>query len=46
MTYLKELRRIGIEKSRGLPDEAFRVRGLWRTDLLFKPNPAERTRSR
>ena len=43
MTYLKELRRIGIEKSRGLPDEAFRVRGLWRTDLLFRPNPAERT---
>lgn len=43
MTCLQELRQIGIEKSRGLPDEAFRVRGLWRTDLLFKPNPAERT---
>jgi len=43
VTCLEELRRIGIEKSRDFPDEAFRIRGLWRTDLLFKPNPAERT---
>ncbi len=43
MTYLQELRQTGIEKSRGRPDEAFVIRGLWRTDLLFKPNPAERT---
>ena len=43
MTCLEELRRIGIEKSKGYPDEAFRIRGLWRTDLLFRPNPAERT---
>jgi hypothetical protein len=41
--YLEELRGIGIERSRGLPDEDFLVRGLWRTDLLFRPNPAERT---
>lgn len=43
MGYLEELRGIGIEKSRGLPDEMFVVRGLWRCDLLFQPNPAERT---
>jgi hypothetical protein len=41
--YLEELRGIGIEKSRGLPDEMFVVRGLWRCDLLFRPNPEERT---
>ncbi len=41
--YLEELRGIGIEKSKGLPDERFVVRGLWRSDLLFQPNPAERT---
>jgi hypothetical protein len=41
--YLEELRGIGIEKSKGLPDEMFVVRGLWRCDLLFQPNPAERT---
>jgi len=39
---LHELRRIGIEKSRDYPDELFRIRGLWRTDLLFRPNPQER----
>ncbi len=43
MEYLQELRRIGVEKSEGMPDDAFRIRGLWRTDLLFRPNPAERT---
>jgi hypothetical protein len=43
VTYLQELRQIGIEKSRGRPDKDFLIRGLWRTDLLFKPNPAERT---
>lgn len=43
MSYLEELRGIGIEKSRGLPDENFLIRGLWRCDLLFRPNPAERT---
>lgn len=43
MAYLQELRQIGIERSKGRPDEDFLIRGLWRTDLLFKPNPAERT---
>jgi hypothetical protein len=43
LSYLEELRKIGIEKSRELPDENFVIRGLWRTDLLFRPNPAERT---
>jgi hypothetical protein len=41
--YIQKLKEIGIEKSRGLPDDMFRIRGLWRTDLLFRPNPAERT---
>jgi len=41
--YIERLRAIGIEKSQGMPDEMFRIRGLWRTDLLFRPNPAERT---
>jgi len=43
LQYLEELTRIGVEKSRGMPDEHFVVRGLWRTDLLFRPNPEERT---
>ena len=43
MRYLEKLRAIGIEKSKGLPDENFLIRGLWRTDLLFRPNPTERT---
>ena len=43
MRYLEEVRSIGIEKSRDYPDEQFVVRGLWRTDLLFQPNPTERT---
>ena len=43
MDCLDELRKIGIEKSRDYPDDAFRIRGLWRTDLLFRPNPEERT---
>lgn len=43
MGYLKDLRELGIEKSRDYPDESFVVRGLWRTDLLFRPNQTERT---
>ena len=43
MDYLKILREKGIDRSSGYPDEAFSVRGLWRTDLLFQPNPVERT---
>lgn len=42
MDCLETLTEIGIEKSRDYPDEAFRIRGLWRTDLLFRPNPEER----
>jgi len=41
--YLKEIARVGVERSKDYPDQSFRIRGLWRTDLLFKPNPAERT---
>jgi len=41
--YLKELARKGIERSKDYPDESFQIRGLWRTDLMFKPNPSERT---
>ena len=40
--YLKELARKGIERSKDYPDESFQIRGLWRTDLMFKPNSAER----
>lgn len=43
MRFLDELANIGRDKSKGLPDESFLIRGLWRTDLLFRPNPAERT---
>jgi hypothetical protein len=43
MSYLNDLRQKGIERSRDYPDESFRIRGLWRTDLLFQPNPVERT---
>lgn len=32
-----------IEKSRDHPDSDFVIRGLWKTDLLFKPNQHERT---
>jgi hypothetical protein len=39
---LKDLAEIGIEKSKDYPDESFVIRGLWRTDLLFRPNPTER----
>ena len=42
MGYLSDLRELGIEKSRGMADESFVVRGIWRTDLLFKPNITER----
>jgi hypothetical protein len=43
MNHLKNLRQKGIDRSKDYPDESFRVRGLWRTDLLFQPNPVERT---
>lgn len=43
MSIIEQLGEIGREKSRDYPDESFMIRGLWRTDLLFRPNPAERT---
>jgi hypothetical protein len=43
LTTLQKLGEIGRKKSEGLPDELFTIRGLWRTDLLFRPNPTERT---
>jgi hypothetical protein len=43
MGCLSEIREIGVKRSRDYPDASFMIRGLWRTDLLFRPNPAERT---
>ena len=43
MTLLEQMAEIGRERSRDYPDESFHIRGLWRTDLLFRPNPEERT---
>jgi len=43
VTLLEQITETGIEKSKDYPDESFIIRGLWRTDLLFRPNPAERT---
>jgi hypothetical protein len=43
LAVLQELAEIGRKKSEGYPDESFVIRGLWRTDLLFRPNPTERT---
>jgi hypothetical protein len=41
--FLQDLAEIGRKKSEDYPDESFVIRGLWRTDLLFRPNPTERT---
>ncbi|MFH1865350.1 MAG: hypothetical protein ABIK85_05645 [Candidatus Eisenbacteria bacterium] len=43
MTLLEQIAETGRQRSEDYPDEAFFIRGLWRTDLLFRPNPAERT---
>jgi hypothetical protein len=43
VTLLEQITQTGREKSKDYPNEMFNVRGLWRTDLLFRPNPAERT---
>ncbi len=43
MSLLEQITEIGREKSKDYPDESFLIRGLWRTDLLFRPNPQERT---
>lgn len=42
MALIDELKRIGEDRSRDYPDELFTIRGLWRTDLIFQPNPEER----
>jgi uncharacterized UPF0146 family protein len=42
MTVLTQLREIALQKSRGLPDDDFTLRGQWTCDLLFSPNKGER----
>ena len=37
------LREQMLAKSAGLKDDDFLVRGIWKVELAFKPNPAERT---
>lgn len=37
------LRERALELMRGRPDEDFLVRGIWKVELAFRPNPAERT---
>jgi hypothetical protein len=37
------LREGALERLAGAPDEDFRMRGIWKVELAFKPNPAERT---
>ncbi len=37
------LRERALDRLVGAPDEDFRVRGMWKVELAFKPNPAERT---
>lgn len=37
------LRERMLEHCRGRPDEDFLVRGIWKVELAFRPNPAERT---
>jgi hypothetical protein len=32
-----------LERTRGWKDDDFLVRGIWKVELAFKPNPAERT---
>jgi hypothetical protein len=43
VTLLEQIAEAGRDRSEDYPDESFVIRGLWRTDLLFRPNPAERT---
>jgi len=38
-----ELRERAFERMAKAADEDFRVRGIWKVELAFKPNPAERT---
>jgi hypothetical protein len=37
------LRERALERMKGAAEEDFRVRGIWKVELGFKPNPAERT---
>jgi hypothetical protein len=37
------LRERALERMAGATEEDFRVRGIWKVELAFKPNPAERT---
>ncbi len=37
-----KLREAAITKTNDWPDENFVVRGFWKTELIFKPNPNER----
>jgi hypothetical protein len=37
------LRERALERMANAPDEDFLVRGIWKVELAFKPNPAERT---
>lgn len=41
-TFLGQLRDAVLKETRDLPSDECRVRGLWRTELLFQPFPAER----
>jgi hypothetical protein len=43
VSLLEQIAEAGRDRSKDYPDESFVIRGLWRTDLLFRPNPAERT---
>jgi hypothetical protein len=37
------LRERALELMASAPDDDFRVRGIWKVELAFRPNPAERT---
>lgn len=43
MDVLKLLHERALELSQGRSDEDFEIRGLWKTDLMFRPNANERT---
>ncbi len=43
MNILNDLRDIAVRRSRDYDPEMFVIRGLWKTELLFKPNVNERT---
>jgi hypothetical protein len=43
MDAFEVLRQRALERMEGHPAEDFLVRGIWRVELAFRPNPAERT---